>query len=167
MFRDSKKIVLKKTLRFGLGVFAKKTIRKNEIVAVFDGPIYDGDYEPWTHDLYNHTIQFGKNLWRDSMGLARYVNHSCDPNCGIKKLFYVVAMRTIRPGEQITWDYEMTEKNPTWRLKCKCGSPLCRKIIGHYRMMPLEIRIKYKGYISEWIIKSEKVSRSLRMKKRK
>ncbi len=149
---DSKKVVVRKTKKFGRGVFAIKRIRKGEKIASFDGPIYDDDYEPWTEDMYNHAIQFGKAIWRDSKGIARLINHSCEPNCGIKKLFDMVAMRTIEPGEQITWDYEMTEKNKYWKMKCKCGSPICRKVIGNYVNMPKSIRKKYKGYISDWLL---------------
>jgi hypothetical protein len=68
-------------------------------------------------------------------------------------MFKVVAMRDIAKGEQITWDYEMTEMNPTWRMRCRCGSPLCRKIIGHHKRMPKKIREKYKGYISKWLLR--------------
>lgn len=149
---DSRKVIIKRTGRFGRGVFAKQVIRKNEIIAKFDGPIYDGDFDGWTDDILNHAIQFGHDRWRDSIGIARLINHSCDPNCGIKRLFTVVAMRRIEKGEQITWDYEMTEKNDYgWRMKCKCRSPLCRKTIGDYRKMPRAIRKKYSGYISEWL----------------
>ena len=40
-------------------------IRKGEVIAAFDGAIYDDDFEPWTDDMYNHAIQFGKAIWRD------------------------------------------------------------------------------------------------------
>lgn len=139
--------------KYGRAVFAKKKIRKGEIVAVFDGPIYDDLFDEWTDDILNHAIQIGPKLWRDSCGVARLINHSCDPNCGVKKLINIVAMRTIMPGEEITWDYEMTEKNPWWKMRCGCGSPLCRRVIGNYSRMPLAIRRKYKGFISEWLTK--------------
>lgn len=150
---DNPKVIVVKTKKYGKGVFADKLIKKGEVVAAFDGKIYDDDFDDWTDDLLNHTIQFAKTKWRDSKGVARYLNHSCDPNCGIKKLFKVVAMRDIQPGEEITWDYEMTEKSDWWRLKCKCGTPICRKVIGNYRNMPKKIRQKYKGYISDWLLK--------------
>lgn len=149
---DNPKVKIRNTKKYGKGIFAIKEIRKGEVIAEFDGPLLDDDFEPWTTDLQNHAIQCGAALWRDSKGLARYVNHSCDPNCGIKKLFKIVAMRKIKKGEQITWDYEMTEKSHWWRLKCRCGSPLCRGKIGSYKNLPLALRKKYKGYISEWLV---------------
>lgn len=149
--KDSKKIEVRRTRRYGLGVFAKQLIRKGELVSVYDGAIYDGRFDDWTEDLLNHTIQFARAKWRDSRGVARWINHSCEPNCGIKGLFKIVAMRDIAAGEQITWDYEMTEKSDWWRMRCRCGSSLCRKRIGDYRRMPREVRKRYAGYISEWL----------------
>lgn len=150
---DNPKAIVHQTKKYGKAVFAKKPIKKGEIIAEFDGPIYDDDFEDWTDDLANHAIQFAKSSWRDSKGIARYINHSCDPNCGIKKLFKIVAMRNIDQGEEITWDYEMTEKSDWWKMRCKCGTPICRKMIGNYKNMPKKIREKYKGYISEWLTK--------------
>ena len=149
--RDSHKAVVRRTRKYGRGVFARQRIRKGEIIAVFDGPLIDDDFEPWTDDLFQHAIQVGPREWRDSKGIARLINHSCDPNCGIKDLVKIVAMRTIEPGEQITWDYEMTEKNPWFRMRCRCGSPICRRVIGDFRRMPKAIRRKYGNFISEWL----------------
>lgn len=152
---DSKKIEVKKTKGRGLGVFAVKPIKKGEKIAEFDGNIYDHDYPNWTQELADHSIQFEEYKWRDSKGVARILNHSCEPNCGIKGLFRLVAMRDITIGEELTWDYEMTENHPVWRMKCKCGNKNCRKLIGKYDNMPIEVRKKYTGYISKWLIKKD------------
>jgi SET domain-containing protein len=150
--KGNAKVQVKTTKRYGRGVFAKQSIRKGEIIGTFDGAVYDADFEDWTEDLLNHVIQFEKDKWRDSKGIARYLNHSCAPNCGIKGLFKIVAMRSIRAGEELTWDYEMTEANDWgWRMKCRCGAPDCRKVIGHYKNMPKSVRKKYGSYISEWL----------------
>ena len=149
---DSRKVIVRRTKKYGQGVFAKERIRKGTVIAEFDGPIYDDKFTAWTKDISNHAIQFAKNKWRDSKGIARLINHSCDPNCGIKELFKVVAMRTIEKGEQITWDYEMTEKSWWWTLRCRCGSAGCRRKVGNYSRLPKAIREKYKGYISEWLL---------------
>lgn len=149
---DSPKVRVRKTKKFGRAVFAIKHIRKGEVVAVFDGPILDEEFDDWTDELLIYPIQFAKEKWRDSIGIARWINHSCDPNCGIKQLFKIVAMRAIAPGEQVTWDYEMSEKSTWMKMKCLCGSPLCRKRIGNYKNMPLVTRKKYAGFISKWLL---------------
>lgn len=150
---DSRKVAVRRTRKYGQGVFAIAPIRKGEIIAAFDGKRFDNDFEGWTDDLLNHAIQYGPGQWRDSKGIARLINHSCDPNCGIRDLFKVVAMRSIAPGEQITWDYEMTEKSSWWRMRCRCGTALCRKYIGNYTNMPRAVRKRYAGYISEWLLR--------------
>ncbi|MGZ3723981.1 MAG: SET domain-containing protein [Bdellovibrionales bacterium] len=149
---DNRKVKIRNTRQFGRGVFAERKIKKGEVIAAFDGPFLDDDFEGWTEDLMNHAIQYAKAAWRDSTGIARLINHSCEPNCGIKNYFQVVAMRDILPGEHITWDYEMTEKNSWWKMKCRCGNASCRKIIGNYSRMPLAVRNKYRGFISEWLL---------------
>jgi hypothetical protein len=152
---DSKKVTIRNTRDRGEGVFAAESIDRGEVIAVFDGPVYDGNFEQWTEDMLNHAIQFGPETWRDSNGIARVINHSCEPNCGVKNLFEIVAMREIKPGEEITWDYEMTENNQHgWRMECLCGTPSCRKIIGRYDNMPASVREKYRGFISEWLLKN-------------
>ncbi len=58
---------------------------------------------------------------------ARYINHSCDPNCeavNYRGEIWVVALRDIEPGEELTYDYgygiEHFMDHP-----CYCGSPNC------------------------------------------
>lgn len=149
---DSQKVVIRETQNRGRGVFSIKPIKKDEIIASFDGPVYDAD-SVWDERNLNHAIQFGENQWRDSLGIARVVNHSCEPNCGIKNKFDLVAMRDISINEELTWDYEMTENNHYgWQMQCQCGSAICRKSIGRYDNLPQAIREKYAGYISEWLL---------------
>ncbi len=124
-----------------------------EEIAAFDGPIFTYDYEQWNDDLFNHVIQFARRKWRDSNGIARWINHSCEPNCGIKGKFKIVAMRKIHKGEHITWDYGMSERNLHWRMRCHCGSSKCRKMIGTTKGLPKKFLDRYKGYISDWLSK--------------
>ena len=146
-------MITRKTKQRGQGVFATRPIKKGEIIAEFDGKIYQYDHA-WNRYLENHAIQIGSRRWRDSKGIATSINHSCKPNCGIKRDNRIVAMRNINAGEEITWDYAMTENDP-WRMKCKCGSDDCRGIIGAYRMLSQEQKKKYKSYTSSWILKSQ------------
>ena len=148
---DNLKLEIKKTNR-GKGIFAKASIKKGEHLASFDGKIL-GWYSNWTPYRVSHAMQFAPKKWRLSLGIADKFNHSCKPNCGIKNLFDVVAMRDIKKGEELTWDYEMTEANESnWSMDCKCGTKSCRGLISTYKNLPLATRKKYKGYISKWLI---------------
>jgi hypothetical protein len=70
--------------------------------------------------------------------LARFINHSCDPNCVAKtitlngsKRIVMYAKKHIRAGEEITYDYKFpTEKDPKKKVKCLCGSSNCRKTLN-------------------------------------
>ena len=73
--------------------------------------------------------------------IARFVNHSCDPNCRIEKWYYtlnrnvlgewrvgIFANRNIEPGEEITYDYKFESFGQM--QKCGCNAPNCRGYIG-------------------------------------
>lgn len=152
MLNDSLKVKARKTDKYGMGIFAEEPLATGEHIASFNGEIYDNKPLHWNIDLENHCIQFEEEKWRDSAGIARLINHSCEPNAGIKNLFDVVAMREISPGEEITWDYGMSEDSK-WEMECLCNTSSCRKTIGNYQKIPEEIKEKYTGYISEWLIK--------------
>lgn len=70
--------------------------------------------------------------------LARFINHSCDPNCVAKtislngsKRIVMYAKKNLRAGEEITYDYKFpTEKDPEKKVKCLCGSSYCRKYLN-------------------------------------
>ena len=65
---------------------------------------------------------------------ARWINHSCAPNCEAVEedgRVYIESRRAIRPGEELTYDYQLTvEERHTPRLKrehaCCCGARRCR-----------------------------------------
>jgi len=140
-----------------IGTYADDTIVRGEPIASFDGPIFS-----WTsvaetipneppYFARDHAIQFEEFRARDSNGLARFANHSCSPNAGIKGSFEIVAMRDIKAGEEITWDYDMSE-DTFWCMECRCESPDCRGMVAGYRFLPPERRAQYEGYISDWLV---------------
>jgi hypothetical protein len=87
----------------------------------------------------NHTFLFivDKNTVIDA-GVggneARFINHSCDGNCESviqKSRVYIEAVRTIQPGEELGYDYEIGREpddppNVDEIFACRCGSPKCR-----------------------------------------
>jgi hypothetical protein len=144
--------------KWGGGLYTRTAVKAGEVLASFDGLIYQWGYtvETLSNDppLYirDHAIQFGPGISRDSaLGLGRYANHSCSPNCGIKDNFNIVAMVDLPADTEIKWDYAMTENND-WFMTCYCGSPRCRKSVTGYRNLPPEIRAEYAGFISQWLV---------------
>lgn len=65
---------------------------------------------------------------------ARFVNHGCDPNCQtvqIGKQIFIEALRTIRPGEELAYDYRIKRdaEDPAdidIVFRCLCGAKNCR-----------------------------------------
>lgn len=58
---------------------------------------------------------------------AKYINHSCSPNCEaemIKGRIWIVARRDIKPGEEITFNYGYDLEDYQEHV-CRCGSPEC------------------------------------------
>ena len=111
---------------------------------MFDGEFYeegDPDY-PWEVDDY--VLQFAEDRWRDSKGIARVLNHSCQPNIGIRNAFRLIAMRDIAPDEELCYDYAMAEDGQ-WQLDCQCGSPNCRGRMAGFAALPESVRESYQG----------------------
>lgn len=86
----------------------------------------------------------------DELEDADYLNHSCDPNCGVKGSLQFVAMREITAGEEITFDYGMTDSGE-YEITCKCRKPGCRGKITGGDWEISELQEKYKGYFSGYI----------------
>ncbi len=60
---------------------------------------------------------------------ARLINHSCDPNCEVldssKTKIWITAMRDIKKGEELSYDYGFSYDCNYKDHKCKCGSSKC------------------------------------------
>ncbi|KAL7518432.1 hypothetical protein ACHAWX_003254, partial [Stephanocyclus meneghinianus] len=66
-------------------------------------------------------------------GIARYINHSCEPNCAVHRWRVrgiiragVFALRPIAAGEELSFDYQWDRKRGRAATKCYCGSEKCR-----------------------------------------
>jgi len=65
---------------------------------------------------------------------ARFLNHSCNPNCESvieSRRVYIEAIRTIEPGEEMTYDYQIQREDDDPPgieevFACRCGFPQCR-----------------------------------------
>ena len=82
-------------------------------------------------------------------------NHSCDPNTGVRNnelgAYDFVALRDIKQGEEITWDYETTEFISIAVPECHCGSPKCRGRTRGFKYLPKEVREAYGEFIGDYL----------------
>lgn len=87
------------------------------------------------------------------------MNHSCNPNCGIRGEDEGIAIRDIEKGEEIFFDYAMLDNELNW-FRCNCKQDGCRKIITSIDWKIEELQSRYDGqfaiYISEKIVAGEK-----------
>jgi SET domain-containing protein len=144
-------VYVKEKSDMGFGIFAARDISKDEIIIEFKGPrVKIPDMTGIPREVWDHLFNVGVDEYIIAREPAVRTNHSCDPNAGIFRDALLAAMRDIKKGEEITFDYS-TITADNWTLECGCGSPLCRKIIGNYADLPDELKRKYDKYTPDWI----------------
>jgi uncharacterized protein len=127
----------------GLGVFARRAIRRGENILVFGGPIIDFAETKRRGPWKCMPLQIGPNQYFDTRPPGIFVNHSCNPNAGIRNDRDLVALRDIRAGEEIRFDYSTTMDERSFTMRCLCGALDCRRIIADFSSLPEEVREHY------------------------
>jgi SET domain-containing protein len=127
----------------GRGVFALRRIRKRTRIIEYLGDRVShrqADLRYEHKDITdNHTFLFivDRNVVIDggaNGNAARFINHSCDPNCESlieDRRVFIEAIRTIQPGEELTYDYQIGRDrtdppNVDDIYACRCGARGCR-----------------------------------------
>ena len=122
----------------GRGVYAKQFIPEGTRIIE-----YTGERIPWeaAPDDPNdpHTFNFGLengDVINPEIGGndARWINHSCDPNCEAveeDERIFIYAVRNIEDGEELLYDYRLQIDEPITdaakkKFACRCGAPDCR-----------------------------------------
>ena len=142
----------------GRGLFAVTEISKDEIVAVKGGHIVDRKTlrEKITPRLGPVEIQINDDLFiapvtEEERELSMlYLNHSCDPNLGVRGEITFVAMRDIPAGEELTHDWAMTDDDD-YSIECNCGAPDCRKTLTGKDWRRPDLQERYVGYFSAYL----------------
>jgi hypothetical protein len=142
----------------GRGLFAIADIAKNEIVAIKGGHIVDEKTlrEKIAPRLGPVEIQIGDDLFiapvsDEERELSMlYLNHSCDPNLGVRGEITFVAMRDIRAGEELTHDWAMTDDDD-YSVECNCGASNCRKTLTGKDWQRPDLQKRYSAYFSAYL----------------
>ncbi|MCX6835441.1 MAG: SET domain-containing protein-lysine N-methyltransferase [candidate division Zixibacteria bacterium] len=130
----------------GRGVFAARRIRKGQRIIEYTGEIIDNEEETRRYDdeamSRHHTYLFkiDETTTIDATNrgnIARFINHSCDPNCEAvweERRIFIEAARNIQSGVELTYDYAYEHEGPlTPALRqlyfCCCGAGNCRGTI--------------------------------------
>jgi uncharacterized protein len=142
-FRDGKSLFLQETDGKGQGVFTLRHYEAGGKVLCFNGNIVDLD-EVEDHGKY---LQVGKRNFLGSSGEEDdFINHSCEPNCGVtmrQGKILLISIREIQPKEELTFDYSTWMAYDYWEMDCICKDPHCRKKIKDFKYLPGELRQKY------------------------
>jgi hypothetical protein len=138
------KIIVRTSRIHGRGVYAGRRLSKGERIVEYRGEVIswrEADRRPPSDpDDPNHTFFFAlddrKHVIDANVGgnAARWINHSCDPNCETAEdegRVFIEALRDIKAGEELSYDYGLiVDERITPTLKkqyrCLCGARDCR-----------------------------------------
>ena len=134
----------------GDGVFATRPFRPGETVMV-------GAIERCVPANHSHATQVGAFEYVMLAGLGPQVNHSCDPNCGVRVNASgapdLVARSFIHPSDEITFDYAMRNYSiEHFPRQCRCGSPICRASVRGWKDLPEERKQAYHGLVAPYLL---------------
>jgi hypothetical protein len=126
----------------GRGVFALRRIPKGTRVIEYRGERISPEEADRRHEETNQgpfTLLFEvdeSTIIDAGVGgnSARYINHSCSPNCEAVNddgRIFIEALRDIQPGEELSYDYRLETEDPMTPLLqavfgCNCGAHRCR-----------------------------------------
>ena len=127
------RIIRKRSTVHGMGVFALQPISKNTRIIDYAGELVRNSESEAREERYLAegciwVFRVNRNWSRDAAvggNLARFINHSCTPNCWIEivdRTIWIRASRTIRAGEELTYDYR-TDGEQTIPCRCRPGCP--------------------------------------------
>ena len=132
------KIEVRKSGVHGQGVYAVHAIPEGKRIIEYTGERVSWEAAP---DDKNdpHTFNFGLDngeVINPEVGGndARWINHSCDPNCEAVEeddRIFIYAIRDIRAGEELLYDYQLEIDEPITeaskkKFECHCGVSNCR-----------------------------------------
>ena len=117
----------------GLGLFATRPIKKRSRIVEYKGPLISTEQAMKGEARGNRYLYEINSYWTidgsPRSNIARYANHSCNPNAetyNVKLRVFIRALRNIKPGEEIVYDYGIDYlKNVIGRSNCRCSR--CRR----------------------------------------
>ena len=117
------------------GLYASQSIKSGKVVIKYKGKIItkkETDTNPkYDNDKAIYLFNLNKRYDLDGdfkYNTARLINHSCNPNCEVEgkglKL-WIVAIRDIKKGEELSYDYGFGYDKDYKQFVCKCGAKNC------------------------------------------
>jgi hypothetical protein len=137
------------------GVYAREAISADELLAMWSGMVYSFDeLNSLESIVVSRSVQVEDDLFLIPIRHgepADFLNHSCNPNAGLSGQIGVVAMRDIAAGEEVCYDYAMSDGSDYDEFECQCGEATCRhRVTGEDWQLPA-LQERYKGYFSPYL----------------
>ncbi|KAL0237400.1 hypothetical protein PCE1_000797 [Barthelona sp. PCE] len=143
----SKKLSVVRSLVHAWGVVSEEPIRRDEFVCEYCGEVIrhvhasrrEKDYlAGGLMSFYLFRLDTDVIIDPTRKGnIARYINHSCEPNCTAKIFTHnnntriaIYALRDIAPGEELFYDYHLPWEGVKKAIPCLCGSKSCKKFLN-------------------------------------
>jgi SET domain-containing protein len=127
-----KRFVVKRTPGKGLGLYTMVPFKKGDFVIEYTGEKITTEVADTLQTRYLFEID---EKWTidgaDRGNIARYINHSCDPNCEVEisedDRIMISAIKKIEPATELTYDYgEEYFDDFIKPVGCHCGTAKCR-----------------------------------------
>ena len=129
-------IRLRRSKLHGRGVFAERPITKNTRIIDYAGEKISHQQSLTREQRYMRRgliwcFQINRRWVRDAAvggNMARFINHSCRPNCYIQivgDIIWIRAARSVRRGEELTYDYRTDGEG---QIPCRCR-PGCQHLL--------------------------------------
>ncbi|KAL8998864.1 MAG: hypothetical protein Q9169_002202 [Polycauliona sp. 2 TL-2023] len=135
-----------KTTDRGYGVRSNRTFEPHQIIVEYTGEIITQDEcDDRMETRYKdkecfYLMEFDQRMILDATrgSIARFINHSCEPNCEMIKMTVAGKPRMalfagdhgIMTGEELTYDYNFNPYSVKNVQQCRCGAPTCRGVLG-------------------------------------
>jgi hypothetical protein len=162
-----KRVYYEKSAIQGWGLFALEPISSESLICEYTGELVRNCIADLRERRYAragmhiYLFRLANTEWIiDSTvrgGPARFLNHSCNPNCrsrvlnvGNSQIISFYAIRHIKPHEELTFNYMMEfEKDKSQWVKCYCGAKQCLGWLNFFESHELEVRGDLGGDLSD------------------
>jgi SET domain-containing protein len=146
-------VIIKDVPNKGRGVFASRNFKKGESV-IIGKPIEI----PESRTMTSFQVDWDKHVELDEPAVV--INHSCDPSLGVRNNAYggytFHALREIKSGVELSWNYNTTEYISIAVSTCHCGANNCKgKTLG-FKFLEDELRNLYGDYIADYLKEPKK-----------
>ena len=135
----------------GKGLFAAQNIEKGTRIIQYIGARIPKEESLWRLAEGNAYIFYFNDRYdidgKILRNTARYINHSCDPNCDVTlttRTIWIVALRDIHDGEELTYNYGYEYEPDSYQdFPCRCGAAQCCGYIlaqRYWELLPQKAR---------------------------